>query len=332
MSSNRLQPFFASMPSDEARKIGDIIRYLSLWMVFKDPPEHTRLRRLTSRVLHVKSMQGMRPQVEEIAEWLLDGMRGKDQFDFIAEFAGPLPCLVIMAMLGVPREDLAPDEAAVRRHGAVHRLVARLAREVRHRAGRHARHGRVLPRADRRAPRSAARRPAQRAGAPARRRRSPERGRAGGHLHPAALRRPRDHHQPHRQRAAVADAVPGRDAQAARRPVADPCRGRGAAAPRRPVGRAGAHRAGGAPAPRQDLEGRRPAVHDAQRRQPRPARLCRARPAGHRARRTGASHLRLRSAHLPGLPAGAHRRPGGLPGGAAALCADRAGRRPRSSG
>ncbi len=106
MSSNRLQPFFASMPSDEAKKIADIIRYLSLWMVFKDPPEHTRLRRLTSKVLHVKSMQGMRPQIEGIAAWLLDGLRGKEEFDFIAEFAGPLPCLVIMAMLGVPREDL----------------------------------------------------------------------------------------------------------------------------------------------------------------------------------------------------------------------------------
>jgi cytochrome P450 len=106
MSSNRLQPYFASLPGEEARRIGDIVRYLSLWMVFKDPPEHTRLRRLTSKVLHVKSMQGMRPQVEEIAAWLLDGLRGRDEFDFIAEFAGPLPCLVIMAMLGVPREDL----------------------------------------------------------------------------------------------------------------------------------------------------------------------------------------------------------------------------------
>ena len=106
LSSNRLEPFFASMPGDEAKKIADIIRYLSLWMVFKDPPEHTRLRRLTSKVLHVKSMQGMRPQVEGIAAWLLDGLQGKDEFDFITEFAGPLPCLVIMAMLGVPREDL----------------------------------------------------------------------------------------------------------------------------------------------------------------------------------------------------------------------------------
>ncbi len=106
LSSNRLEPFFASMPGEEARKIGDIVRYLSLWMVFKDPPEHTRLRRLTSKVLHAKSMQGMRPQIEAIAGWLLDGLQGQEEFDFIAEFAGPLPCLVIMAMLGVPREDL----------------------------------------------------------------------------------------------------------------------------------------------------------------------------------------------------------------------------------
>lgn len=107
LSSNRLQPFFAAMPLDEAKQIGDIVRYLSLWMVFKDPPEHTRLRRLTAKVLHARSMQGMRAQIEDITHWLLAGLRGREQFDFIAEFAGPLPCLVIMAMLGVPREDLA---------------------------------------------------------------------------------------------------------------------------------------------------------------------------------------------------------------------------------
>ncbi|MBL8382603.1 MAG: cytochrome P450 [Burkholderiales bacterium] len=107
MSSDRLRPFFASLPSEDTRRIADIIRYLSLWMVFKDPPEHTRLRRLASRVFHNRSMQAMRPQVEAIAGWLLDRIDGRAEFDFIAEFAGPLPCLVIMAMLGVPREDLA---------------------------------------------------------------------------------------------------------------------------------------------------------------------------------------------------------------------------------
>ena len=107
MSSDRLRPFFASIPSEEAKKIGDIMRYLSLWMVFKDAPEHTRLRRLTGKVFHNKSMQAMRPQVDDIAQWLIGRIGDKTEFDFISEFAGPLPCLVIMAMLGVPREDLA---------------------------------------------------------------------------------------------------------------------------------------------------------------------------------------------------------------------------------
>ena len=107
MSSDRLRPFFASIPSEEAKKIGDIMRYLSLWMVFKDAPEHTRLRRLTSKVFHNKAMQAMRPRIEDIARWLLEDIGDKSEFDFIGEFAGPLPCLVIMAMLGVPREDLA---------------------------------------------------------------------------------------------------------------------------------------------------------------------------------------------------------------------------------
>ncbi|HYF17196.1 MAG TPA: cytochrome P450 [Ramlibacter sp.] len=107
LSSDRLRPFFATLPGEEARRIGDIIRYLSLWMVFTDPPEHTRLRRLVGRVFSVPAMQGMRPQVEDIADWLLGRIGERDEFDFIAEFAGPLPCLVIMALLGVPRESLA---------------------------------------------------------------------------------------------------------------------------------------------------------------------------------------------------------------------------------
>ena len=107
MSSDRLRPFFASMPGAEAAKIGDIIRYLSLWMVFRDAPEHTRLRRLTSRVFNLKSMRDMRPNIESLTAWLLEEIGDREEFDFIAAFAGPLPALVIMDMLGVPRNALA---------------------------------------------------------------------------------------------------------------------------------------------------------------------------------------------------------------------------------
>jgi cytochrome P450 len=106
MSSDRLRPFFATLPSPEAARVAELARYLTLWMVFRDPPEHTRLRRLAARVFHVRSIHALRPNVEGLTNWLLDSLAGKKQFDFIADFAGPLPALVIMDMLGAPREEL----------------------------------------------------------------------------------------------------------------------------------------------------------------------------------------------------------------------------------
>src|SRR5881394_895263 len=106
MSSDRLRPFFSSLPSPEAARMAELMKILTLWMVFRDPPVHTRLRRLASRVFHVRSIHALRPNVEALTAWLLGRIGEKPEFDFIAEFAMPLPALVIMDMLGVPRADL----------------------------------------------------------------------------------------------------------------------------------------------------------------------------------------------------------------------------------
>ncbi len=111
ISSDRMRPFFATLPGEEAARIADVIRFLSTWMVFRDPPEHTRLRRLTSKVFNVPSMSAMRPRIEEISSWLFGRIGDRGEIDFIADYAGPLPALVIMAMLGVPRERLAMVKA-----------------------------------------------------------------------------------------------------------------------------------------------------------------------------------------------------------------------------
>ncbi len=111
VSSDRLRPYFATLPGAEAARIGEIVRYLTHWMVFRDPPEHSRLRRLTSKVFNLQSMNAMRPAAEDLVQWLFGKIRerigGAGEIDFIADFAGPLPALVIMTMLGVPKEELA---------------------------------------------------------------------------------------------------------------------------------------------------------------------------------------------------------------------------------
>jgi len=107
MSSDRLRPFFAALPPAEAARMADLIRYLTLWMVFRDPPEHTRLRRLAAKVMNVRSINALRPNVEAITAHLIAALGGRREFDFIADFAGPLPALVIMDALGVPHGELA---------------------------------------------------------------------------------------------------------------------------------------------------------------------------------------------------------------------------------
>jgi cytochrome P450 len=106
MSSDRLRPFFASLPPPEAQRVAELARYLTLWMVFRDPPEHTRLRRLAAKVFNVRSIHALRPNVEATTRWLLEALGARSRFDFIADFAGPLPALVIIDMLGAPREEL----------------------------------------------------------------------------------------------------------------------------------------------------------------------------------------------------------------------------------
>jgi len=107
MSSDRLRPFFAALPSAEAARMEQLARTLTRWMVFRDPPDHTRLRRLAAKVFHVRSIHALRPNVEALTAWLLDGIGERESFDFVSEFASPLPALVIMDMLGVPRAELA---------------------------------------------------------------------------------------------------------------------------------------------------------------------------------------------------------------------------------
>ncbi|MFF8313546.1 cytochrome P450 [Streptomyces lydicus] len=72
----------------------------------QDDPEHARLRRMLTADFMIKKVEAMRPEVQRIAEELLDRMTdGRDTADLVTEFALPLPSLVICLLLGVPYED-----------------------------------------------------------------------------------------------------------------------------------------------------------------------------------------------------------------------------------
>ena len=74
-------------------------------MLFKDPPDHTRLRGLVNKAFTPRIVGAMRARIEEIANELIDAVVERGEMDVIEDFAYPLPVTVIAEMLGIPEED-----------------------------------------------------------------------------------------------------------------------------------------------------------------------------------------------------------------------------------
>src|SRR5215471_12765501 len=64
-------------------------------MIMLDPPAHTRLRSLVNKAFTPRAVERLAPRIGEIIDELLAGVAGRDSFDLIEAFAGPLPVIVI---------------------------------------------------------------------------------------------------------------------------------------------------------------------------------------------------------------------------------------------
>src|SRR5215218_2234055 len=71
-------------------------------MIMKDPPAHTRLRKLVARAFTPRAISDLERRVRELSGQFLDTVQGQDEFDYIATFAGLLPPTVILALVGYP--------------------------------------------------------------------------------------------------------------------------------------------------------------------------------------------------------------------------------------
>jgi cytochrome P450 len=105
-------PRFSSNPSREGstflmRHLPRTFRLLLDTMVYKDDPDHARLRRLVNKAFTPTMVQQMRDEIERIVDDLMDRLerRRSETVDLVHELALPLPLAVISAMLGVDAVD-----------------------------------------------------------------------------------------------------------------------------------------------------------------------------------------------------------------------------------
>lgn len=73
--------------------------------IFRDPPDHDRLRGLVMRAFSAERVRAMREETRQLTDELIDKFAGKTRIDLVDDFSYPLPVTVICKLLGVPPED-----------------------------------------------------------------------------------------------------------------------------------------------------------------------------------------------------------------------------------
>lgn len=80
-----------------------------------DPPRHDRLRGLVQHAFLKRNLEGLMGPIAGIAAELAEGVRDRDSFDFVEDFAAKFTAKVLIAALGLPPG----DEEAIREHAVL---------------------------------------------------------------------------------------------------------------------------------------------------------------------------------------------------------------------
>jgi len=106
LSTDRMGAFRARLTGSRAEALAAAIELLEGWMLFHDPPEHTRLRAPFTRQFTPKAMSALEADVTAIADRLLDDFAAHLQdgatADLVEHYTHPLPAAVIARLFGVP--------------------------------------------------------------------------------------------------------------------------------------------------------------------------------------------------------------------------------------
>ncbi len=111
-------------PPPDLHPLARAIRALSRVMLFRDPPDHTHLRRLVNKAFTPRVVERLRPRIQTLVDELLEAPLRDGGMDVIRDLAAPLPVFVIGELLGVPKEDYGPlktwsDDLAIMLDGTV---------------------------------------------------------------------------------------------------------------------------------------------------------------------------------------------------------------------
>ncbi|MEV4490817.1 cytochrome P450 [Micromonospora coxensis] len=89
----------------------EILRTFMSSMMFTDPPDHTRMRAVFAKTFTPRRLGALEPVIVRVVDTMLDRIAeagaGGAEVDFVADFAYPVPALVMAEFIGLPEAELA---------------------------------------------------------------------------------------------------------------------------------------------------------------------------------------------------------------------------------
>ena len=104
-SAGRMTILLDQLPQTMRENVRMVDAHYAATLPFLNPPDHTRIRGLVSKAFSPRVIEALRPEIQAIADGLLDRVQSQGRMDAIKEFAFPLPVTAISALMGVPGED-----------------------------------------------------------------------------------------------------------------------------------------------------------------------------------------------------------------------------------
>jgi cytochrome P450 len=104
------QRFSSDKRVEFAPKFGDspLYEHHTTSVVFRDPPDHTRIRRLFAPAFTPRALAALEPRIEALVADLLDRAAARGGMDVVDDFAAAVPVQLIGDMLGIPSDERGP--------------------------------------------------------------------------------------------------------------------------------------------------------------------------------------------------------------------------------
>lgn len=109
-SSQRIKYLSEEMRPGDEIKFKPIFDVLANWFIFKDQPDHTRIRRLLNPHMTPIALEKYKPRIQQIVHSVIDRIEAGKKYDMVKEFSYLIPLTVILNMLGIPEADKDRDD------------------------------------------------------------------------------------------------------------------------------------------------------------------------------------------------------------------------------